>query len=392
MAITIYDEPQLISPASNPLMFTFSSDQTAQENFSFIVEVYVNSSLHSTHQVFRQFNTLSRFDCSGILSSTLESPLIVDGTIETIYDSAINQYAIIVYEKYGATPIVQASATSTTLFAFNGALRHPDFINWDYTAYDPNLTQDCLFLTSFPRDQKSYCGIDESFFLGFLEATGSAPLTLFVELFDISGSSISSASVGLTSSQLKVLSVGPQEIINNTTITASDFDSCYRYYVYVDVAGISSSEVYYIYLDTDCKRYATNRLHWLNKFGVWDSFTFTLVSVTSSNIESSGYSREKGVWNNTSYTYPLYQGEKVTYSKRATDQLTLNSDWIKEDVQQWLVRGLLESPIVYLEQSNGFEPVNINTSTYQFKTRRRDGLIQEQITIDRTYSFTSQLN
>jgi hypothetical protein len=57
-----------------------------------------------------------------------------------------------------------------------------------------------------------------------------------------------------------------------------------------------------------------------------------------------------------------------------------------------LVRSLLESPIVYLEQSNGFEPVNINNSTYQFKQKRKDGLIQEQITIDRTYSFTSQLN
>ena len=164
----------------------------------------------------------------------------------------------------------------------------------------------------------------------------------------------------------------------------------------VTIAGggayVGASEEFRIDIDLECKRYATNRLHWLNKFGVWDSFTFTLVSVTSSNIESSGYSREKGVWDNTSYTYPLYQGERVTYSKRSTDQLVLNSDWIKEDVQQWLVRSLLESPIVYLEQSNGFEPVNINNSTYQFKTKRRDGLIQEQITIDRTYSFTSQLN
>jgi hypothetical protein len=59
MAVTIYDEPQLIAPAGNPLVFTFSSNQTAQDNFSFIVELYINSSLHSTHQVFRQFNTLS---------------------------------------------------------------------------------------------------------------------------------------------------------------------------------------------------------------------------------------------------------------------------------------------------------------------------------------------
>jgi len=39
MAVTIYDEPQLIAPAGNPLVFTFSSDQTAQPNFSFVVEL-----------------------------------------------------------------------------------------------------------------------------------------------------------------------------------------------------------------------------------------------------------------------------------------------------------------------------------------------------------------
>jgi hypothetical protein len=149
-----------------------------------------------------------------------------------------------------------------------------------------------------------------------------------------------------------------------------------------------------IYVDKDCKRYETRRLHWLNKYGVWDSFTFSLVSIDSSTVQSNGYQREKGIWDGTSYTYPLYQGEKTTFAKTASDQLVLNSDFIKQDVQQWLVRGLYESPVVYLEVENGteFEPVNVTNSNYQFKTRRRDGLIQEQITIERTYTYTSQLN
>jgi len=397
MAITIYDEPQLYSPSGNPLVFTFSSDQTAQENFSFIVEVYVEGSLHSTHQVFRQFNTLSRFDCSGILSSTLESPLIVDGSLTTTYDSAINSYYIKVFEKYGSTPVIQASATSSTVNAFNGSLRHPDWIDFDYLTYNAdtnNATSEILFLTNFPRGERYFCGLDERAFLGIL--CDDTSLNLRVRLYNASDVQIATDFTAVTLSQFIVFDASPSTIIANTTITQSDFDSAKYYTIEARPGGggpnLGASEAFRIDIDVECKRYATNRLHWLNKFGVWDSFTFTLVSVTSSNIESSGYSREKGVWNNTSYTYPLYQGERVQYSKRATDQLVLNSDWIKEDVQQWLVRGLLESPIVYLEQSNGFEPVNINNSTYQFKTKRRDGLIQEQITIDRTYSFTSQLN
>ena len=132
----------------------------------------------------------------------------------------------------------------------------------------------------------------------------------------------------------------------------------------------------------------------MNKFGVWDSFTFSLVSIDSTTVQSYGYQREKGVWDGTSYTYPLYQGEKVDFAKTASDQLTLNSDWINQDVQQWLVRELLESPSVYLEVDNGtdFEPVKVTNTSYQLKTRRRDGLIQEQITIERTYTYRSQLN
>ncbi len=90
MAVTIYDEPQLISPAGNPLVFTFSSDQTAQPNFSFVVELYIDSTLRLTQEVFRQFNTLGRIDVSEAVQSTLTSPLVVDGTLTTFYDTAIN--------------------------------------------------------------------------------------------------------------------------------------------------------------------------------------------------------------------------------------------------------------------------------------------------------------
>ena len=395
MAVTIYDEPQDISPAGNPLMFTFSSDQTGQDNFSFIIEVYVNSALHSTHQVFRQFGTLSKFDCSGILASTL---LNLEITTDFEFDAtnSMSSYAIVVYEKYGNPPITQASASSSTLKAFNGALRHQDWIDWDYTIYDPNQTQDAVFLTDFPTSQKSFCGIVENFYLGYFEQSGMAGVSFIIDLYDINGVVTSGDSFGLTSTEFNILNVGPTAIASaSPVLTITDFNSdCYYYEFRVDVAGVSQVGPFRIYVDKDCKRYETRRLHWLNKFGVWDSFTFSLVSIDSSTVQSYGYQREKGVWDGTSYTYPLYQGEKTTFAKTASDQLILNSDFIKQEVQQWLVRGLYESPVVYLEVEDGteFEPVNVTNSNYQFKTRRRDGLIQEQITIERTYTYTSQLN
>ena len=72
----------------------------------------------------------------------------------------------------------------------------------------------------------------------------------------------------------------------------------------------------------------------------------------------------------------------------------LNSDFISEDVQNWLVTSLYDSPVVYLERDNGtdFEIVKVTNKNYKLKTRRTDGLLQEEILIERTYIYRSQLN
>jgi len=393
MAITIYDEPQLIAPAGNPLVFTFSSNQTAQPNFSFIVELYVDSQLRLTQEVFRQFNTLGRIDVSEAVQSVI-SNIIPTTTIENDASISMVTYAIIVYEKYGTTPTIQASDTSTTLKAINAALEYKDWVNWDYTIYDPNLTQDAVFMTYFPTSKRALCGMDENFFLGYLEQTASAPVLLYVELLDIQNNTIASDYINITSVEFNILNVGPQVIIANSTITQTDFDDCYRYSVSVDVSGVSFVGPFVIYMDLECKRYDTYRLHWLNKFGSFDSFTFSLVSTEAANVQSYGYQRDPGVWDGTSYTYPLYAGQAINFAKTKTETLTLNSDWINQDIQQWLVKSLYDSPLVYLERENGteFEPVKVTNSNYTLKQRRRDGLIQETVNIDRTFTYRSQLN
>jgi hypothetical protein len=393
MAVTIYDEPQLIAPAGNPLVFTFSSNQTAQPNFSFIVEVYIDGTLRLTQEVFRQFNTLGRIDVSEAVQSAIRNPEITTD-LEFDATNSMVSYFIVVYEKYGTTPIIQASDTSTTLKAFNGAIEYPQWRVWDFEIYDPNLTQDAVFLTNFPTTSRALCGMDENFYLGYFEQTASAPVVLSVFLLDIQGNTIASDYINLTSVEFNILNVGPQVIISNSIITQNDFDDCYKYEVTIDVSGVSFVGPFVIYMNLDCKRYETYRLHWLNKLGSWDSFTFSLVSTESATVQAFDYQRDPGVWDGTSYTYPLYSGQKIHFAKTKSKQLVLNSDWISQGVQNWLVESLFDSPLVYIEQNNGteFEPVKVTNTSYQLKTRKRDGLMQEQITIDRTYTYRSQLN
>ena len=398
MAVTIQTNPQEFTTASNPVVFTFESDETAQANFSYIVELYIDGALHSTHQVFPQFGELAKFNASEAVRSTLASPLITNGSLTTNYNTAISSVYIIVSEKYGTPPTIQLDATSNAIFVFNGALRHPDWIDFGFKDYDVsttnNLTPGVLFLTSWPRARKTFCGMNEKIFLGFISSDTS--FNVRFTLRTAGGALIVTDLVSLSFNDLTVVDCSPTTIMANTTITAGNFAAAAYYEVIARGAGAGifngSSETYQIYIDTECHRYETRRLHWLNKFGVWDSFTFTLVSIDSTKVSSSGYSRESGVWNGTAYTYPLYQGQATTYAKTAKDNLILNSDWINEEVQKWLVRELYESPNVYLEQGENFEPVNVVNSGYQFKQRRVNGLIQEVVEIERTYLYNSQLN
>ena len=398
MAVTFHTQPQVFTPASNPVVWTFSSDQTFQTNFSYIVEVYINAILHSTHQVFPQNGIYAKFNASEIMRGILSSPLITDTTFVTLYSSAFDSVYIKVYEQYGATPAIFANATSSTLYVFNAALRHQDFVNWDYLDYNVATTNPLTtipYLTSWPRSKKYLCGLTEKIFLGVI--SNDIGLKIDVRLYNAANTQIvSSLNNTITLSAVTVLDASPQTIIDNTAITSGNFSTCVYYTVRTKATGIGAfagtTEVFKIYIDTECQRYPSRRLHWLNKFGVWDSFTFDLVSTDSTKVEGNRYEKEKGIWEDENYVYPLYQGEGTTFSKRAEDTLTLNSDWLKQDVQQWLVRELYESPSVYLESDGNFEPVNVTNATYKLKVSRRDGLIQELVEIQRTYSFNSQLN
>lgn len=398
MAITLQQTPNDFSPANNPMVFTFTSTSTAQDNFSYYLELYVNGALHSSHQVFNEYATAGRFDASPYIRAVLQSDLITDGTLINPYGDATCTYYIDIYEKYGATPAVQIGSliTSATLNSFNGALRHDEYISFDVNDYNMSSSSDIKFLTSFPRTERYFAGLDESFFIGLFRTSVATAHSVYFKLYDVTGSLIASDSQVLGSDKFIVLNCGPAEIIANTTITSGNFDTCYRYAIEIryGAGGVAlRSEVFYVYIDTECKRYPTKRLIWLNKFGVWDSFTFSLVTTESSNVVTSTYSGEKGEWSGTAdYTYPLYKGEQRSYAKKVTDTLLLNSDWVKEDVQQWLVREIYESPKVYIEQATGFEPVVVKNANYTLKQKRKDGLIQEALQADRTYTYTSQLN
>jgi hypothetical protein len=401
MAITIETEPQYFNTICNPTEVVFSSDETGQANFSYIVELYINGTLHSTHQVFPESGIYGKFNISSIGRAVITTNFC-DANILAQELNPNYTWSLLIFEKYGTPPeVIIASSEATSGFQFlNGSLRHATWLDYNYQNYDIDTAGNDLFLTDFPRHKRELVSYNEAKFLSIINSGGDF-CTGYVNLYDIKNNLMTSVTFtgALNSSPglaVPLVSVGPSMLVSSTSLVQADFDNCYYYTIQLKhtADATKDSEIYRIYYDQSCSAYSRRRLHWLNKYGAWDSFTFTLLSEDSSDITSNRYTRDPGSWNDNNHQYLLRNGQKVSFSKFVDDRLILNSDWISEDVQNWLVRELYESPKVYLENDFGtsnLEPVVVTNASSRLKQRRKDGLMQELVQIDRTYTYTSQL-
>ena len=402
MAITIRREPVDFDPACNPVEWVFESNQTAQPNFSFIVDLYIDAALHSTHEVFPESANTGKFNAQTITRAATVNNAFTRTDLDI--DTLLNyEWSITIYEKYGNPPVANLSSAQSSLgtYLINGAFRQLKWIDWDYQDYSlrPGGKTN-LFLTDFPRNRKDMIGITESKFLSIINNDDTA-CDADVVLYNIAGSVIASATWNTGRWKIPMLQIGPDVLIPETSLTTANFSNAYKYTVKLTrlTAPLKFSETYTLYMDHGCDRYTRHRLHWLNKYGAWDSFTFTLVSDDSSDVTINNYQRDTGTWDGNNHNYLISKGSQMTMSKYSVDKMLLNSDWIHEDVQQWLVRELYESPRVYLQLQDGeavsnslvYEPVNVTNASYLLKQRKKAGLIQEQVQITRTYTRVSQL-
>jgi hypothetical protein len=348
MSVLFISEPQPFSPVYNPLNFVFYSlDHGTEPDFKYIVDVEVNGVFVSQHEVYNTNVGQARFDCSEVVKARLTSSILALSEITTDYFNSICEYQITVTEYYtGAT---HDTATSTELRAFNGSLRTDVWLNWDWNDYTLNSDGSNFkkFLTDFPRSEKMFVRSTDSCYIGMLTNNNITGVNVY--LYDISGNEITNTSLPIAfGSNLFVINPNVALI---EELTGVSFDNCYYYEVFI--AGLlSTSETFRFYIDRECERYPSVRLVWLNKYGVWDAYTFKLDSISESDIQTIMHESTLGQWSDSGYNYAIANGQHLTHLKEVTDRLILNSDWIKPAVQNWLVRSLYESPLVYIESVN----------------------------------------
>lgn len=379
MAVTIHTTPEDFTPSDNPVQWTFSSDQTAQANFIYKVDLYINDTLVARELIQYESGIYAKFDASGYASNYCNTPQISQ-------DAAVdaNNYCtvrITVTERYGDPIADQASSAATNIVCWKSRQTDEDFVDWDASTYTPTGVSTGAWLTPFPST--TYPKVqrtDESIRLLMINNLNNVTLTY--KLYDADGVLITSDTYGYTATSfyLIIANVSPEVIITETTITTANFAAA-SYYT-VSTTGVLMPE-YRINLSDDMLYSTYKRLHFLTSWGSIESFSFGLISRKSGSVESFGYKKRWGAWSGNSFTRTKAQGRDIDYAKSVDLKLICVSDWLTQAVQNWLAFEIKSSPLVYIEEpsDNSLERRKVMSRTIDWKIQENDVIFLEQVEI-----------
>ena len=144
------------------------------------------------------------------------------------------------------------------------------------------------------------------------------------------------------------------------------------------------------------------RLTWLNQWGTWDYYTFTMKSSKMISTKGSTYQQLAGSWNEATYRIDSFKGGKKAFRVNANEKITMNTDFVNESESEWFEE-LINSPEVYILEGFRDEtatpntalnqyvtPVRLTTSSYTKKTIANDRLMQYTFEVEKSKTLRTQ--
>lgn len=148
---------------------------------------------------------------------------------------------------------------------------------------------------------------------------------------------------------------------------------------------VDPGTVYRFNRDCECM-YEVFTLHFLNKYGGFESKDFAKVSRKTISIEKKDFGKlPYSVDSSGVYSYKnannVYNESRSVYSSQFKEKMTLNSDFLTDAEYRWLEQ-LVLSPMVYIEVDGSFFPIVITETNYEPKKVINDELTNLTISIE----------
>lgn len=377
MAVTIHQTPESYTPSDNPIVWTFSSDQTAQPNFVYAIKVFINDVQVATDLVFPTNGIYGYYDASWIASVNCQTPQISTDLVVNANNYCTVKITIV--ERYG-TPVADgANTAASNVTAWKARMLDDDYADWDPADYI--FGTNAKWLTNYPIADitPKVRATNEQIRLMFINNLNN--VTLAFKLYDSSDNMIASGAYGFTATSFRLLHVNctPSVIVNEAIgIQQTDFDAA-AYYTVEDAADLVA---FRIDIDTSLVYPTYKRLHFMTQWGDISSWSFGLISRKSGSVESHSFRQGFGQWNGNQFVYSKERGRDIDYAKTIERKMVCVSDWLTEEQQNWMVLNLYGSPIVYEENGALMIRRRVTNKTIEEKISENDLLFLEEVTID----------
>jgi hypothetical protein len=130
----------------------------------------------------------------------------------------------------------------------------------------------------------------------------------------------------------------------------------------------------YLYELDDCDtNYTPYELHWLNRWGGFDSFVFDGKSNQTTDINKTFAKYSPDRISGTSLSYSTYAQRTRAFNTATSESYSLNSRLL-QDFESVGLEDLISSPEVYWRSEAGFVSANVSGRTYQH-AKSENGLV-----------------
>lgn len=240
-------------------------------------------------------------------------------------------------------------ATFNTKVVINAARQVYNPAGLDGFIINPSVAGFDEFLTDSPREINIATG--ESYVLSAYSASNTVN-AISVNFRDSSGVSLGSSVVTYSTTAVGRYDI-PIGLANLATIGITPPTGSYDYRVSIGVQSGSyarASEFFVFKLVDNCQ--GTYRIHFLNRWGGFDSYTFK--GFSSQNISTNSTIYEKYLSNG----FTVQDRGRQNQYREVSRGLTLQTDILNPTVSQWLAQ-LIGSPVAYMEIDGALVPITI---------------------------------
>lgn len=374
MAITINSTPGNYASAHDDLWFVVGSNNTAQTNFKYVFEVFVNSVLVATVKQFPDpVNSKGIFNAGSIVRNYINTYFKPVSGSQTLWtydgDDIYLPYQVRYGEEYGGTTYLNLASNSVNAY---------NFVN------QPFVSLGSSELTGYVSDwltRRDLANVDvnfnESTFVSWMNASGATvSMTATIRVIDETGTTVGSpvTTSSQTISTFSMMDISPAAIntMHGSTLIPA---TAYGYGIKLNYSATSSEEII-------CRIACQNKftpvtLHFINQLGGYDSMTFRLVNKQSRSVEGKAYRRNAWQYDSGSTSMRRYNGNNVAnpgdvqFSTEQSVSYKLRSGYVSTTDWSWL-RDLIVSPEVYMTQNGYHFPVRIKTNNWEERVKYAD--------------------